>query len=281
MGDAFFKGVMVQEYLELVRYVLENGAKKTDRTGTGTLSLFGLQTRYDLRQGFPLLTTKKVLFDAVVRELLWFLRGSTNIHDDLAQYTPIWNPWADAQGELGPIYGYQWRQWPQYTLDERTGQYTTGHIDQLQQAIDTIKRDPHSRRIIVSAWNVADLDKMALPPCHLLMQFYVVDGRLDLLVYQRSADLALGVPFNMASYALLLMMVAQECALQPGYCIHTLGDAHIYLNHLEGLTRQLQRQPYPLPHVTIAPKPFFDLVFEDITLHDYVHHPFIKFPIAV
>jgi thymidylate synthase len=272
---------MVQEYLEIVRHVLEHGAKKTDRTGTGTLSLFGLQTRYDLRKGFPLLTTKKVLFDAVVHELLWFLRGSTNIHAGLAQYTPIWNAWADAQGELGPIYGYQWRQWPQYTLDERTGQYTTGHIDQLQQAIDTIKRDPHSRRIIVSAWNVADLDKMALPPCHLLMQFYVVDGRLDLLVYQRSADLALGVPFNMASYALLLMMVAQECALQPGYCIHTLGDAHIYLNHLEGLTRQLQRQPYPLPHVTIAPKPFFDLVFEDITLHDYVHHPFIKFPIAV
>src|SRR6266571_5131426 len=253
---------MVQEYLEIVRHVLEHGAKKTDRTGTGTLSLFGLQTRYDLRKGFPLLTTKKVLFDAVVHELLWFLRGSTNIHAGLAQYTPIWNAWADAQGELGPIYGYQWRQWPQYTLDERTGQYTTGHIDQLQQAIDTIKRDPHSRRIIVSAWNVAD-------------------GRLDLLVYQRSADLALGVPFNMASYALLLMMVAQECALQPGCFIHTLGDAHIYLNHIEGLTRQLQRTPYPLPRLTIAPKPLFDLMFEDICLSDYVHHPFIKFSIAV
>jgi len=271
----------VQEYLELVRHVLENGAKKTDRTGTGTLSLFGLQTRYDLRKGFPLLTTKKVLFDAVVRELLWFVRGSTNIHDDLAQHTPIWNPWADAQGELGPIYGYQWRQWPQYTLDEGTGQYIQGHIDQLQQVIETIKRDPHSRRLIVSAWNVADLDKMALPPCHLLMQFYVVDNRLDLQVYQRSADLALGVPFNLASYALLLMMVAQECALQPGVFIHTLGDAHIYLNHIEGLTRQLQRQPYPLPRLTIASKPFFDLTFADITLHEYIHHPFIKFPIAV
>ena len=281
VGEAFFKGVTVQAYLELVRHVLENGAKKTDRTGTGTLSLFGLQTRYDLRKGFPLLTTKKVLFDAVVRELLWFLRGSTNIHDGLTQYTPIWNPWADAQGELGPIYGYQWRQWPQYTLDERTGQYIQGHIDQLQQVIDTIKHDPHSRRLIVSAWNVADLDKMALPPCHLLMQFYVIDNRLDLQVYQRSADLALGVPFNVASYALLLMMVAQECALQPGVFIHTLGDAHIYLNHIEGLTRQLQRQPYPLPRLTIAPKPFFDLTFADITLHDYVHHPFIKFPIAV
>src|SRR5262245_20061012 len=216
---------MVQEYLELVRYVLENGAKKIDRTGTGTLSLFGLQTRYDLRNGFPLLTTKKVLFDAVVHELLWFLRGSTNIHDGLTQHTPIWNPWADAQGELGPIYGYQWRK----------------------------------------------------PPCHLLMQFYVVDNRLDLQVYQRSADLALGVPFNIASYALLLTMMAQECALQPGIFIHTLGDAHIYLNHINGLTRQLQRQPYSLPRLTIAPKPFFHLTFADITLHQSRHHPFIKF----
>jgi thymidylate synthase len=190
---------MVQEYLELVRYVLENGAKKTDRTGTGTLSLFGLQTRYDLRKGFPLLTTKKVLFDAVVRELLWFLRGSTNIHDGLTQYTPI----------------------------------------------------------------------------------YVVDNRLDLQVYQRSADLALGVPFNIASYALLLTMVAQECALQPGIFIYTLGDVHIYLNHINGLTHQLQRQPYALPRLTIAPKPFFDLTFADITLHEYRHHPFSKFPIAV
>jgi thymidylate synthase len=271
----------VQEYLQLVRYVPGNGAKKTDRTGTGTLSLFRLQTRYDLRQGFPLLTTKKVLFDAVVRELVWFLRGSTNIHDGLTQYTPIWNPWADAQGELRPIYGYQWRQWPQYTLDERTRQYIQEHIDQLQQVIETIKRDLHSRRLILSAWTVADLDKMALPPCHLLIQFYVVDNRLDLQVYQRSADLALGVPFNIASYALLLTMVAQECALQPGIFIYTLGDVHIYLNHINGLTHQLQRQPYALPRLTIAPKPFFDLTFADITLHEYRHHPFSKFPIAV
>lgn len=268
-------------YLDLVRQVLEHGSKKTDRTGTGTLSLFGLQMRYDLRQGFPLLTTKKVLFDAVVRELLWFIRGATNIHDDLAQHTPIWNPWADAQGELGPIYGYQWRRWPRYTRDERTGQYVQGHVDQLQEALDMIKRQPDSRRIIISAWNVADLDRMALPPCHLLLQFYVADACLDLQVYQRSADLALGVPFNLASYALLLMMVAQECALQPRCFIHTLGDAHIYLNHLEGLRRQLQRQPYPLPRVTLAAKPFFDLTFDDIVLHDYVHHPFITFPIAV
>lgn len=271
----------MQVYLDLVREVLTHGAKKADRTGTGTLSLFGVQTRYDLRQGFPLLTTKKVLFDAVVRELLWFLRGATNIHDDLAQHTPIWNPWADAQGELGPIYGYQWRRWPRFTLDPQTGQYTRGHIDQVQQVLEMIKRDPSSRRLIISAWNVADLDQMALPPCHLLMQFYVAEQRLDLQVYQRSADLALGLPFNVASYALLLMMVAQECALEPGFFIHTLGDAHIYLNHIAGLTRQVQRTPYPLPQVTIAPKPVCELTFADITLHNYVHHPFITFPIAV
>ncbi|MGE3536342.1 MAG: thymidylate synthase [Candidatus Tectimicrobiota bacterium] len=271
----------MQAYLDLVRNVLEHGTRKTDRTGTGTLSLFGLQTRYDLRQGFPLLTTKKVLFDAVVRELLWFVRGGTNIYDGLAQYTPIWTPWADAQGELGPIYGYQWRRWPQYTLDEHTGQYTRSHVDQLQEALHTLKHHPHSRRIIVSAWNVADLDRMALPPCHLLFQFYVAESWLDMQVYQRSADLALGVPFNMASYALLLMMVAQECDLQARFFIHTLGDTHIYLNQIAGLQRQLQRQPYPLPRVTLAAKPFFDLTFDDITLHDYVHHPFIKFPLAV
>lgn len=271
----------MQAYLDLVRQVLEHGSKKMDRTGTGTLSLFGLQTRYDLRQGFPLLTTKKVLFDAVLRELLWFLRGATNIYDGLTQYTPIWDPWADAQGELGPIYGYQWRKWPCYTLDAQTGQYTRGHRDQVQQALEMIKHDPQSRRIIISAWNVAEIEQMALPPCHLLLQFYVVEQRLDLQVYQRSADLALGLPFNIASYALLLMMVAQECTLQPGFFIHTLGDAHIYSNHIAGLTRQLQRPPYPLPHVTIAPKPFFALTFEDFTLHNYVHHPFIPFPLAV
>jgi thymidylate synthase len=271
----------VQVYLDLVRHVLENGVSKMDRTGTGTLSLFGLQARYDLRQGFPLLTTKKVLFEAVVRELLWFVRGATNIYDGLMPHTPIWNAWADAQGELGPIYGYQWRRWPRYTLDERTGQYTASAIDQLQQVLDRIKTDPTSRRLIISAWNVADLDRMALPPCHVLMQFYVAAGRLDLQVYQRSADLALGVPFNIASYALLLLMVAQECNLQPGIFIHTLGDAHIYRNHLAGLQMQLQRQPYPLPRVLLAPKALFELTFADITLVDYTCHPFIKFPVAV
>jgi len=273
----------VQEYLQLVRHVLAHGTKKTDRTGTGTLSVFGLQSRYDLRQGFPLLTTKKVLFDAVVHELLWFLRGSTNIYDGLAQYTPIWNPWADAQGELGPIYGYQWRQWPQYTLDERTGQYTRGHIDQLQQAIETIKRAPHSRRIIVSAWNVADLDRMALPPCHLLMQFYVAEGRLDLQVYQRSADLFLGVPFNIASYALLTMILAQVTGYKPGEFIHTFGDYHVYENHVEQVKEQLAREPKPFPKVHIDPslKDIDDFKPEMVTLEAYEAHPPIKAELTV
>lgn len=259
----------MKQYLDLVRHVLEHGEERPDRTGTGTLSVFGTQTRYDLREGFPLLTTKKVLFDAVVRELLWFLRGSTNIHDDLSEHTPIWDAWADEKGELGPIYGFQWRNWG--------GQ----GIDQIQGAIDLIKSDPTSRRIIVNAWNVSDLDKMALPPCHVMFQFYVAGGRLDCQLYQRSADLALGVPFNIASYALLLMMVAQECALEPGIFIHTLGDAHIYQNHVAGLQKQLEREPKPLPRVTIANKPTLEITFEDIALVGYEHHPFIRFPIAV
>jgi thymidylate synthase len=271
----------VEAYLTIVRQVLEHGVHKADRTGTGTLSLFGLQARYDLRQGFPLVTTKKISFEAVLRELLWFLRGATNIYDGLMPHTAIWNPWADAQGELGPIYGYQWRQWPRYTLDEHTGQYTKSPIDQIQQVLEAIKTTPDSRRLIVSAWNVAELDQMALPPCHLLMQFYVAQGDLDLQVYQRSADLAVGVPFNIASYALLLMMVAQECGLQPGVLVHTLGDAHIYLNHIDGLQLQLQRRPYPLPRVIIQPKPVLALTFEDVILLDYVSHPFIRFPVAV
>jgi thymidylate synthase len=259
----------MRQYLELVSHVLAQGERRSDRTGTGTLSLFGTQTRYDLREGFPLLTTKKVLFAAVVRELLWFLRGSTNIRDDLTQHTPIWDAWADAQGELGPIYGYQWRNWG-----------GTG-IDQIARAIELIERDPSSRRIIVSAWNVADLERMALPPCHLLFQFYVAGRRLDCQLYQRSADLALGVPFNIASYALLLTMIALQCGLEPGVLVHTLGDAHVYLNHVEGLQRQLERAPYPLPHVTVARKPPGELRFEDIELTGYQHHPFIKFEIAV
>ena len=271
----------MKAYLQLVRNVLDNGVERANRTEMKALSLFGLQARYDLRQGFPLVTTKKVLFDAVLRELLWFLRGSTNIHDGLAAHTPIWNPWASDDGELGPIYGYQWRKWPRYVHDEETGELTESHVDQIRQAIDTIKNDPYSRRIVVSAWNVSDLPDMALPPCHVLMQFYVADGRLDLQVYQRSADLAVGVPFNIASYALLLMMVAQECGLQPGVFIHTLGDAHVYLDHVDGLRTQLQREPFPLPRVHIRRKPFFDLRFEDFSLLDYRCHPFIKFPVAV
>lgn len=271
----------MQGYLDLVRTVLEQGVEKKDRTGTGTLSVFGLQGRYDLRQGFPLLTTKKIVFDAVLRELLWFIRGATNIYDGLMPHTPIWNPWADASGELGPIYGYQWRKWPRYTLDETSGHYRREHVDQLQQVIAMIKTDPGSRRLLVSAWNVADLDRMALPPCHLLMQFAVTANRLDLQVYQRSADLAVGVPFNIASYAVLLMMVAQECDLEAGVLIHTLGDAHIYRNHIAGLQRQLQRTPYPLPQLHIRRKPFFELTFDDFTLVNYVHHPFIKFAVAV
>ena len=271
----------MKQYLELLRQVLENGEKKQDRTGTGTLSLFGLQAKYDLRQGFPLLTTKKVLFDGVLRELLWFLRGATNINDGLKAYTPIWNAWANPDGELGPIYGYQWRKWPRFREDPETGAMRKDYVDQIQVALDTIKKNPDSRRIIVSAWNVADIDKMALPPCHAFFQFYVANGRLDMQMYQRSADMALGVPFNIASYALLLTMFAKECGLVPGVLTHTLGDAHIYLNHLEGVKLQLQRSPRALPRLEIAAKPFFDLAYEDFQVLDYQHDAFIKFPVAV
>lgn len=267
----------MQQYLSLVREVLENGEKKEDRTGTGTISLFGMQRKYDLREGFPLVTTKKVRFDGILRELLWFLRGSTNINDNLTQHTPIWNAWAAPDGELGPIYGYQWRKWEKF--DPQL--CTKTHIDQIQQVIDMIKTNPDSRRLIVSAWNVADVPRMALPPCHLLFQFYVVNGRLDCQLYQRSADIALGVPFNIASYAALMHMVAQECSLTPGIFTHTLGDAHIYLNHIEGLKMQLERKPHPLPTLTVAKKPFWDLTFEDFILENYEHDPFIKFEVAV
>lgn len=270
----------MQQYLDLVKHIIEKGEKKEDRTGTGTLSVFGYQMRFDLREGFPLLTTKKVLFPAVVRELLWFLRGATNIHDELAQYTPIWNAWADELGELGPIYGYQWRSWEQF-VPQPQGGYQVQHIDQIQQAIDLIKHQPDSRRIIVSAWNVADIPRMALPPCHAFFQFYVVNGRLDCQLYQRSADVALGVPFNIASYALLMSLVARECGLVPGYFVHTLGDAHLYLNHLEGIQLQLTRQPRPLPQLKISGDDFWNIRFEDIELLNYDPYPFIKFPIAV
>ncbi len=271
----------MKQYLDLVNFIFENGEKKDDRTGTGTLSVFGYQMRFDLSDGFPLVTTKKVLFDAVVWELLWFLRGSTNINNDLKSHTPIWNAWADDKGELGPIYGYQWRQWEKFSWNEKSKTYEKGHIDQIQNAIDLIKKNPNSRRIIVSTWNVADIERMALPPCHAFIQFYVVSGRLDCQLYQRSADVALGVPFNIASYALLLMMMAQECHLKPGYFVHTLGDAHVYSNHLEGLEEQLKREPLALPSVELKNKKIFDMTFDDIKLLNYQHHAFIKFPIAV
>jgi thymidylate synthase len=271
----------MKQYLEQIEKILAEGEHREDRTGTGTISLFGMQTKYDLREGFPLLTTKKVNFTGVARELLWFLRGSTNINDELTQHTPIWDAWADEDGELGPIYGYQWRHWPKYSLDPVNGELSVGHVDQITQALDLIKHNPDSRRIIVSAWNVADLDKMALPPCHAFFQFYVVNGRLDCQLYQRSADMALGVPFNIASYALLMHMVAQECGLTPGIFTHTLGDAHIYLNHVEGLKLQLTRKPGTLPKIEIAQKPFFEISFEDLKLHNYEHQGFIKFPVAV
>ena len=277
----------MKQYHELVQQILSEGERRDDRTGTGTLSIFGTQTRYDLRAGFPLLTTKKVLWTGVVRELLWFLRGSTNVREDLTQHTPIWDAWADENGELGPVYGHQWRHWgapfrthskDKHVVEpEREGP----GIDQIKQAIELIRKDPSSRRIIVSAWNVADIPHMALPPCHAFFQFYVSRGRLDMQLYQRSADVALGVPFNIASYALLLMLVAQECDLTPGVFVHTLGDAHIYLNHIEGLKQQLTREPYPLPRVEIAKKPMDEITFEDIKLLDYQHHPFIKFAVSV
>jgi len=259
----------MRTYLDLIQKVLDHGEERPDRTGTGTLSLFGLQSRYDLREGFPLVTTKKVLFKAVVHELLWFLRGSTNINDDLTQHTPIWDAWADEDGELGPIYGHQWRNWG-----------GTG-IDQITGALDMIKNNPTSRRIIVNAWNVADVPNMALPPCHTMFQFYVAGEHLDVQLYQRSADLALGVPFNIASYALLLLMVAKECKLTPRYFVHTMGDAHVYSNHIEGLKKQLTREPFPLPTVRVADKPVLEQTFDDIVLENYQHHKFIRFKVAV
>lgn len=271
----------MQQYLSLVKEVLEKGEKKEDRTGTGTISIFGMQRKYDLREGFPLLTTKKVLFDGVVRELLWFLKGSTNINDGLKEFTPIWNAWAAENGDLGPVYGYQWRKWEKFTWNEETKSYQKSCVDQIQQAIDMIKKTPDSRRIIVNAWNVADVPRMALPPCHLLFQFYVVNGRLDCQLYQRSADIALGVPFNIASYAALMHMMAQECGLTAGIFTHTMGDAHIYINHIEGLKKQLERTPKKLPTLTIVKKSFWDLQFEDFKIENYEHDPFIKFSVAV
>jgi thymidylate synthase len=264
----------MQPYLDLVRHILDHGAKKGDRTGTGTLSVFGHQLRQDLGAGFPLLTTKKLHLRSIIYELLWFLRGETNVRYLNENKVTIWDEWADANGELGPIYGYQWRSWP--AADGR-------HIDQITAVIDEIKRNPDSRRHIVSAWNVADIDKMALAPCHALFQFYVANGRLSCHLYQRSADVFLGVPFNIASYALLTMMVAQVCGLRPGDFILTFGDVHLYLNHLEQAREQLTREPRPLPTMTLNPEvaSIFDFKFGDFTLENYDPHPAIKAPIAV
>ncbi|HWU82039.1 MAG TPA: thymidylate synthase [Methylophilaceae bacterium] len=261
-------------YHDLLRHVLEHGHKKEDRTGTGTLSVFGYQMRFDLAAGFPLLTTKKVHLKSIIHELLWFLQGSTNIAYLKEHGVTIWDEWADANGNLGPVYGYQWRNWPK---PDGT------HIDQITQVVESIKKNPDSRRLIVSAWNVADVDKMKLPPCHAFFQFYVADGKLSCQLYQRSADIFLGVPFNIASYALLTMMVAQVCGLKLGDFVHTLGDAHIYLNHLEQVNEQLSRTPRSLPTMRINPdvRDIFGFRFEDFVLENYDPHPAIKAPVAV
>ena len=264
----------MRQYLDLMQHVLSHGARKSDRTGTGTLSVFGAQLRFDLNAGFPLLTTKKVHLKSIVHELLWFLKGETNVKYLQDNGVTIWNEWADAQGNLGPVYGYQWRSWP--AADDR-------YIDQISQVLEQIRKNPDSRRMIVSAWNVADLDKMALMPCHAFFQFYVAGGKLSCQLYQRSADLFLGVPFNIASYALLTMMIAQVCGLQPGDFVHTFGDTHLYLNHLDQTREQLSRQPRQLPAMRINPgvKNLFDFKYEDFTLEGYDPHPAIKAPIAV
>ncbi len=264
----------MRTYLDLLRHVLEQGVEKTDRTGTGTLSVFGHQARYDLSKGFPLVTTKKVHLKSIIHELLWFLRGETNIAYLKQNGVSIWDEWADEQGNLGPVYGSQWRSWP--AADGR-------HIDQISQLVAQIKNNPDSRRLIVSAWNVGEIENMKLPPCHAFFQFYVAEGRLSCQLYQRSADLFLGVPFNIASYALLTMMLAQVCDLLPGDFVHTLGDAHIYSNHLDQVREQLSREPRPLPVMRINPevRDIFAFKYEDFTLEAYDPHPAIKAPVAV
>jgi thymidylate synthase len=257
-----------------MKHILNNGVDKGDRTGTGTKSVFGYQMRFDLSQGFPVITTKKLHLRSIIHELLWFLKGETNIKYLKENGVSIWDDWADEQGELGPVYGYQWRNWP-----DRDG----GTIDQITKVVDQIKNNPNSRRLIVSAWNVADVDNMALPPCHAFFQFYVADGKLSCQLYQRSADVFLGVPFNIASYALLVMMMAQVCALEPGDFIHTFGDAHLYSNHIEQTELQLSREFKPLPTLKINPavKNIFDFKFEDFELEGYAPHPHIKAAVAV
>ena len=264
----------MKQYLDLLQRVLTEGTQKEDRTGTGTISIFGHQMRFNLDDGFPVLTTKKLHLKSIIYELLWFLKGDTNIHYLQENGVRIWNEWADADGNLGHIYGYQWRSWPDYN---------GGHIDQIKEAVETIRNHPESRRIIVSSWNVADLPNMNLPPCHAFFQFYVADGRLSLQLYQRSADIFLGVPFNIASYALLLQMMAQVTGLKAGDFIHTLGDAHIYLNHLEQVKLQLTREPRPLPRMEINPEvhDIFNFTFDDFNLTGYDPQPHIKGVVSV
>lgn len=264
----------MQQYLDLLRHILDQGVDKSDRTGTGTRSVFGYQMRFDLQQGFPLVTTKKVHLKSIIHELLWFLKGETNIAYLKEAGVRIWDEWADEQGELGPVYGKQWRSW------EGAGGKV---VDQISDLIQQIKNNPDSRRLIVSAWNVAELPQMALMPCHALFQFYVANGRLSCQLYQRSADVFLGVPFNIASYALLTMMIAQVCGLQPGAFIHTFGDVHIYSNHMEQVSLQLSRTPYPLPVMKINPEvqDIFSFKYEDFMLEQYQSHPAIKAPVAV
>lgn len=264
----------MKQYLDLMKHVLETGTQKHDRTGTGTLSVFGYQMRFNLQEGFPLVTTKKLHLKSIIHELIWFLKGDTNIAYLKENGVRIWDEWADEQGNLGPVYGHQWRSWPKPD---------GGHIDQITQVVNTIKKNPDSRRIIVSAWNVAEVEHMALPPCHSLFQFYVAEGKLSCQLYQRSADIFLGVPFNIASYALLTMMMAQVCNLQPGDFIHTFGDAHLYNNHIEQANLQLSREPRPLPTMKINPevKDIFQFKYEDFTLENYDPWPHIKGAVAV
>jgi len=264
----------MQQYLDLLQHILDKGVQKHDRTGTGTISVFGHQMRFDLEKGFPCLTTKKLHLKSIIHELLWFLKGDTNIKYLKENGVGIWDEWADENGNLGPVYGYQWRSWP--TPDG-------GHIDQISKLIEQIKKNPDSRRLIVSAWNVANVDQMALPPCHCLFQFYVADGKLSCQLYQRSADTFLGVPFNIASYALLTLMVAQVCDLKPGEFIHSFGDVHLYNNHLEQTKLQLTREPRPLPKMWINPevKDIFGFTFDDFKLLDYDPHPHIKAAVSV
>lgn len=264
----------MKQYLDLLQYVLDNGTEKHDRTGTGTKSVFGYQIRCNLADGFPLLTTKKVHLKSIIYELLWFLRGDTNVRWLQEHGVRIWNEWADENGELGPVYGHQWRSWPDYN---------GGTIDQISQVVEQIKNSPDSRRMLVSAWNVAEVNKMALPPCHTMFQFYVANGKLSLQLYQRSADLFLGVPFNIASYALLLLMVAKVTGLEAGEFIHTFGDAHIYLNHMEQVKLQLSRDTRPLPRITINRDvtDLFDFKYEDFTIEGYDPHPLIKGVVSV